>query len=148
MSGRWSARPAPVPGRTDAAPCLPAGPRIDVKSGDADQLNAITHPTTAQWADLANLRYTLLLGALERFLREPVERRAYLRGWCFAEMYALHKLTELLGKLPAGNGPASPLAALPFTSPTWSGDDGAEWADLVAAFEQSQMLVSHMLAPS
>ncbi len=123
---------------------LPSGARIVIDPGGADRQGAITHPTTAQWARLADLRYALLLGALERYLREPVEDRAYLRGWCFAEMYALRKLASLLGGMPAGTGQAATVAAVPFTPPVWPNDE-AQWPDLAAAFAQGQTITAALL---
>lgn len=123
---------------------LPAGARIVVRPGGPDGDDVVSHPTTAQWAELADLRYALLLGCLERYLRAPADDRAFLRGWCFAEMYALRKLATLLRTMPAGSG-TTPVAAVPFNPPVWPGE-GPEWADLAAAFEKSVMIAGVLIA--
>lgn len=114
---------------------VPAGPRIVLDPGGSGG-NVISHPTTIRWARLADLRYAILLGSLERYLRAPTDDRAFLRGWCFADMFALKKLAEFLAAMPRGNGDASEVAAVPFTLPGWL-ETGPQWSDLAEAFGAS-----------
>jgi hypothetical protein len=117
---------------------VPAGSRIVLDASGSGE-NVISHPTTLRWARLADLRYAVLLGALERYLLAPAEDRAFLRGWCFAEMFALGKLADLLRRMPRGADGAPHVAALPFSLPAWL-DTGAQWSDLVSAFDESMTI--------
>ena len=116
---------------------VPAGSRIVLDASGSEE-NVISHPTTLRWARLADLRYAILLGSLERYLLAPAEERAFLRGWCFAEMFALSKLAEFLRRMPrAASARSAPqVAALPFNPPEWL-TTGAQWSDLVTTFEES-----------
>jgi hypothetical protein len=114
---------------------VPAGDSI-VLDADGSGGNVISHPTTLKWARLADLRYAVLLGALERYLLAADDDRAFLRGWCFAEMSALGKLAVLLRRMPRSAKSAPEVAALPFTLPAWL-QEGTQWSDLAAAFEES-----------
>jgi Ferritin-like len=72
----------------------------------------IAEPRTRGWAQLADLRYALLLGAIEHHLRTADEDdRSTFAGWAFAEMNALKNTSPILMALPRGTG----IAALPFT---------------------------------
>ena len=117
---------------------VPAGNRIILDPNGSGE-SAISHPTTVRWARLADLRYAVLLGALERYLVAPVDDRAFLRGWCFAEMFALRKLAGFLIQLPRGVSAPSQVAALPFTVPAWLATGGG-WPDLAAAFDESMKI--------
>src|SRR6185312_675802 len=77
-----------------------------------------TDPATAsrtdRWAHLADLRYGLLLGFIEDYLRTPpTDDRTNLKDWAFAEMFNLAFLADQLAILPQNGGKA----ALPFTLP-------------------------------
>jgi hypothetical protein len=121
---------------------VPAGNQIVLdEAGSGD--NVISHPTTMRWARLADLRYAILLASLERFLRAPASDRAFLRGWCFAEMFALRKLADLLRGMPRGVKSAPDVAALPFNLPRWLAT-GAQWSDLVAAFGESMTIAQDL----
>jgi hypothetical protein len=113
---------------------VPAGSRIVLDPNGSGE-SVISHPTTVRWARLADLRYAVLLGALERYLLAPVDDRAFLRGWCFAEMFALSKLAEFLRRMPRGVSGSPQVAALPFTVPAWLAT-GGQWSDLAAAFDE------------
>lgn len=117
---------------------VPAGSRIVLDEGGSGE-NVISHPTTIRWARLADLRYAILLASLEQYLRAPNGDRAFLRGWCFAEMFALRKLGDILRRMPRGVGNAPRVAAIPFNLPGWL-TTGAQWADLVAAFGESMTI--------
>jgi hypothetical protein len=117
---------------------VPAGSHIILDPNGSGE-SVISHPTTVRWARLADLRYAVLLGALERYLLAPVDDRAFLRGWCFAEMFALSKLAEFLIQLPRGVSAPPQVAALPFTLPTWLAT-GGRWPDLAAAFDESMTI--------
>jgi Ferritin-like len=117
---------------------VPAGSRIVLDPNGSGE-SVISHPTTMRWARLADLRYAILLGALERYLLAPVDDRAFLRGWCFAEMFALSKLSGFLLQLPRSVSAPPQVAALPFTVPTWLAT-GGQWPDLAAAFDESMTI--------
>jgi Ferritin-like len=117
---------------------VPAGSRIILDPNGSGE-GVISHPTTVRWARLADLRYAVLLGALGRYLLAPVDDRAFLRGWCFAEMFALRKLAEFLARLPRSVSAPQQFAALPFTVPTWLAT-GGQWPDLAAAFDESMTI--------
>ena len=122
---------------------VPAGSRI-VLDENGSGADVISHPTTVQWARLADLRYGILLGALGRYLLASVEDRAFLRGWCFAEMSALRKLADVLRRMPRGVNSAPQVAALPFNPPAWL-VTGAQWPDLAAAFDGSMTIARGLL---
>jgi hypothetical protein len=83
---------------------VPTDPRAD----------AIAEPRTRRWAQLADLRYGLLLGFIEHhLLTSDADDRANLAGWAFTEMFRFRGLAEKLVTLPQGSG----VAALPFTLP-------------------------------
>ena len=96
-----------------------------------------------RWARLADLRYAILLASLERYLRAPNGDRAFLRGWCFAEMFALSKLADVLRRMPRGVKSVPHVAALPFNLPGWL-TRGAQWSDLVAAFGESMTIAQDL----
>jgi Ferritin-like len=121
---------------------VPAGSGIVLDAGGSGD-NVISHPSTMRWARLADLRYAILLASLEQYLRAPTDDRAFLRGWCFAEMFALSKLAELLRRLPRGVKSAPDVAALPFNLPDWLAT-GAQWSDLVAAFGESMTIAQEL----
>jgi Ferritin-like len=86
------------------ARAVPTDPRPDT----------ITEPRTRRWAQLADLRYGLLLGFIEHHLRTShADDRANLSRWAIEEMFNLSALAGQLGTLPHGSG----VAALPFTLP-------------------------------
>ncbi len=122
---------------------VPAGNRIVLDEGGSGP-NVISHPTTIQWARLADLRYAILLGALERYLRAPTRDRAFLRGWSFAEMYALRRLSEFLPTMPRSEQNATDVAAAPFNVPPWL-DTGAQWSDLADAFSESITIATTLI---
>jgi hypothetical protein len=123
---------------------VPAGSSIILDTNGSGD-NVISHPTTVRWARLADLRYAVLLGTLERYLLAPVDDRAFLRGWCFAEMFALSKLAGFLRQLPRSASASPQVAALPFTVPAWLAT-GGQWPDLAAAFEESMTIARGLQA--
>ena len=81
-----------------------------------------TDPATAsrtdRWAHLADLRYGLLLGFIEDYLRtlptsDRPDDRTNLKDWALEEMFTLAFLADQLATLPQNGGNA----ALPFTLP-------------------------------
>jgi hypothetical protein len=96
--------PFPPPGAWNPTHAVPTDPRPD----------SIVEPRTRRWAQLADLRYALLLGFIEHhLLTSDADDRANLAGWAIAEMFMLGTLAEKLVTLPQGSG----VAALPFTLP-------------------------------
>jgi hypothetical protein len=121
---------------------VPMGSRIVLdEHGSGD--NVISHPTTIRWARLADLRYAILLASLERYLRAPTGDRAFLRGWCFAEMFALKKLGEFLPGMQRAAQGATEKAALPFNLPGWLAK-GAQWSDLAAALGEAMTIAQDL----
>lgn len=97
--------PFPPAGAWTPARAVPTDPRPD----------AIIEPRTQRWAQLADLRYALLLGFIEHhLLTSGADDRANLAHWSIAEMFMLSRLAGKLATLPQGSG----VAALPFTLPT------------------------------
>jgi len=96
--------PFPPPGAWNPTHAMPTDPRPD----------AIVEPRTKRWAQLADLRYGLLLGFIEHhLLTSDAEDRAHLASWAINEMFTLRSLAGKLATLPQDNG----VAALPFTLP-------------------------------
>jgi Ferritin-like len=96
--------PFPPEGVWSPTHAVPTDPRPD----------AIVEPRTRRWAQLADLRYALLLGFIEHHLLTTDEDdRVNLAGWAIGEMFMLRSLAEKLATLPQGSG----VAALPFTLP-------------------------------
>ena len=89
---------------------------------------AITEPRTQRWAQLADIRYGLLLGFIEHYLlTAEAEDRANLSRWAIAEMFTLGSLAGKLVTLPQGNG----VSALPFRLPAslhLPSTDAERWA--------------------
>ncbi len=98
---------------------VPHGSNIRVATEGPSDDNDITHRQSARWARLADLRYAILLGALEQYLRSRSTDRGFLAGWCFAEMFHLKKLAQFLTaqpRKPDGNA-SEAAAAVPFSLP-------------------------------
>jgi Ferritin-like len=76
----------------------------------------VTASRTDRWAHLADLRYSLLLGFIEQYLRTSAttDRANLSTNWALnGEMFTLASLAETLATLPQNGG----VAALPFTLP-------------------------------
>ena len=130
---------------TNPAPgvaAVPAAAVIVVDENSTDPIS-ISHPDSVRWARLADLRYGILLGSLEMYLRTPPAEREFLRGWCFAEMFAISKLAQFLTRLPRSTATTPTVAAIPFNLPDWSGDVAA-WQDLVDCFTASTALIGQL----
>lgn len=127
---------------------VPSTAVIAVDSTSPDP-NAISHADTVPWARLADLRYAVLLGSLEMYLTAPANDREYLRGWCFAEMFAIKILSRYLIQRPRNAGSSLPpaMAALPFNLPEWSGNS-VTWSDLVSTFNESVTIAERLHAQS
>jgi Ferritin-like len=96
--------PFPAAGAWKPTHAVPTDPRPD----------AIVEPRTKRWAQLADLRYALLLGFIEHYLlTSEADDRANLAGWAIGEMFTLGSLAGKLVTLPQDSG----VAALPFTLP-------------------------------
>jgi hypothetical protein len=130
-------------GRPAGVRDVPAGSHIVLDPNGSGE-NVISHATTVRWARLADLRYAILLGALERYLLAPPDERAFLRGWCFSEMFALSKLAEFLRHMPRSDSASPEVAALPLTVPGWLAT-GGQWSDLAAAFEEGRTITQELL---
>jgi hypothetical protein len=79
-------------------------------------LASITEAATRRWAELADIRYALLLGFVEHYLLSSGDSRKLLTGWIFAEMRSrLGYIARALTAMPLGTEGAA--AAVPFTLP-------------------------------
>ena len=109
-------------------PPFPAGEWIPTRKVSTDpRIAAIDNPSTRRWAELADLRYGLLLGFVEHYLLTSGDDRKLLTAWIFAEMrsrvgYLARKLTTM----PTGDGDG--VASIPFTLPVLLHLPGAETA--------------------
>jgi hypothetical protein len=87
---------------------VPTDPRLD-----AD----FTEPRTKRWAQLVDLRYALLLGFIEHYLRSAGDNRDLLAGWIIAEMRSrVAFMARRLTGMSRDGGTAK--AAVPFTLPS------------------------------
>jgi Ferritin-like len=109
----------PFPATGDWVPTIDV-PIDPVVSNDSSDPSAISNPATQPWANLANLRYAILLGFLEEYLSEnPLAPRNFLHDGCFAEMTRhLKPLSNKLVTMPRATS-SSGKAALPFTLPSY-----------------------------
>ena len=97
--------PFPADGEWTPTRDVPTDPTVE----------ALADPRTRRWAELADLRYALLLGFVEDLLL-PGARRPLLVGWIFAEMRSrLAVIARRLTTMPRGAGGG--VAAVPFTLP-------------------------------
>ena len=126
------------------AAAVPSAAKIFIDEQSADP-QVISHPETARWARLANHRYGILLGTLEMYLRLPAPDRQFLLGWCFAEMFALKKLSNYLTKKPRTSQVGPNVGAVPFTLPAWTGH-AVTWDDLEGEFSAAAAEVAAIQA--
>jgi hypothetical protein len=91
---------------------VPIDPRI---SNDGADPNAISDPIAKDWAQLADLRYALLLGFLEQYFLTAPADRVFLRAYAIDEMRTLTALSRKLVTL--ARSATGGMAALPFTLP-------------------------------
>lgn len=88
---------------------VPTDPKVDADFSDL---------RTRRWAQIADIRYALLLGFVEHYLRITGGERAILTGWIVAEMRSrLAYMARQLATMPRGGGGPSSVAAVPFTLP-------------------------------
>jgi hypothetical protein len=82
-------------------PAFPAGEWIPTRNVSTDpQVTYIVDQRTRRWAELADLRYGLLLGFVEHYLLTSGDDRKLLTAWIFAEMrsrvgFLARKLTTM-----------------------------------------------------
>ncbi|MGP0087522.1 MAG: ferritin-like domain-containing protein [Steroidobacteraceae bacterium] len=121
-------RQFPADGTWSPSRPLPTNPTASTKPDPdpAREGNRITDPVAQRWAQLGNVRYSLLLHFLSHALsiESPVasgERtsRGLLISWTFGEMYNLRSVADVLAGLPRrpGEDPAKAAAGLPFDLP-------------------------------
>ncbi|MFL5330280.1 MAG: ferritin-like domain-containing protein [Gemmataceae bacterium] len=114
--GDGTITPFPTPGGWNPTLDVPTDPKT--VGVDADP-SVISHPTTALWAKLADVRYAILLGCLEEYLKnQPLLNRQNLCTICIDEMRT--NFRGLSDKLVAMNrkSTGTAKAALPFELPT------------------------------
>ena len=98
---------------------------------DPSLVDDITDVRSRRWAELADIRYALLLGFVEHYLLSSGDDRSFLTGWIFAEMRSrIGFMARRLTAMPRGTGGASAVAAVPFTLPSalhLPGVEAARW---------------------
>ena len=113
------------------APAFPAGEWIPTRNVSTDpRVTNIVDPHTRRWAELADLRYGILLGLAEHYLLTSGDDRKLLTAWIFAEMRSrLGYIARQLTTMPTGVGDG--VASIPFTLPAplhLPGAETARWA--------------------
>ena len=108
-------------------PAFPDGEWLPTRDVPIDpRLATFPHARTRRWAELADLRYGLLLGLVEHYLVARGDDRELLTAWVFAEMRSrLAVLARRLTTLPTG-APEGGVAGAPFTLPVPIHLPGAE----------------------
>ncbi|CAA9474478.1 MAG: hypothetical protein AVDCRST_MAG67-428 [uncultured Solirubrobacteraceae bacterium] len=120
--GQTGVVPFPAPSEWTPTRDVPTDPTVgDI--GDA---------RTRRWAELADIRYALLLGFVEHYLLARAVHRDLLTAWIFAEMRSrIGYIARLLTTLPRGDATATAaVAAIPFTLPAvihLPADEAARW---------------------
>jgi hypothetical protein len=114
------------------------------------KLTDFTHPRTRGWAELADVRYALLLGFLGHYMGTSGDVRRILTGWIFAEMRSrLGFIARELTSMPADNDPSSTdCAAAPFTLPrllTLPDDEGTRWCVHLVRTTEAIAIVQRLL---
>ncbi|MEA2195020.1 MAG: hypothetical protein QOG42_1454 [Solirubrobacteraceae bacterium] len=127
---------------------FPAGAWLPTRDVPTDpKLEDIGDPATLRWAELADLRYALLLGFVEHYLLATVEDRQVFIGWIFAEMRSrLGFIARELTAMPRG---PDGIAAVPFTLPAQlhlPGDEAARWSLHAERTQAAIAKVEEMLA--
>jgi hypothetical protein len=119
--------------RGDGAPLAfpagePAGEWVPTRRVSKDpRVGDIADQRTRRWAELADLRYGLLLGLVEHYLLTTGDDRKLLTAWIFAEMRTrVGFLARKLTAMPTGDGDG--VASIPFTLPVPLHLPGAETA--------------------
>ena len=112
-------------------PAFPAGEWIPTRNVSTDpRVTDIVDPHTRRWAELADLRYGILLGLAEHYLLTSGDDRKLLTAWIFAEMRSrLGYIARQLTTMPTGVGDG--VASIPFTLPAplhLPGAETARWA--------------------
>jgi Ferritin-like len=107
---------------------FPAGEWVPTRRVSKDpRVGDIADRRTRRWAELADLRYGLLLGLVEHYLLTTGDDRKLLTAWIFAEMRT--RVGFLARKLTAmPTGVADGVASIPFTLPVPLHLPGAETA--------------------
>jgi hypothetical protein len=128
---------------------VPTNPNTDFPPNET----SITHQTARRWASLFNLRYALLLSALQHALSSAaVTDREVLLGWVFEEMNdsagALPQLFAKLVTLPldnlSGRIAAGPFELPPTMSPSHQLQDW--WRHHLDILDASRELIERMSA--
>lgn len=133
-----------------ADPAFPDGEWTPTRDVPTDPRPAdLADPRTRRVAELADLRYGLLLGLVEHCLVADGDDRLLLVGWAFAEMRSrLAVLGRRLTTLPAG-GPRGGVAAAPFTLPVpvhLPGAEPARWRLHARRLQAAVDVVEELLA--
>jgi hypothetical protein len=138
--------------RGDAdTPAFPAGDWIPTRNVSTDpRVTDIVDQHTRRWAELADLRYGILLGLTEHYLLTSGDDRKLLTAWIFAEMRSrVAYIARQLTTMPTGVGDG--VASIPFTLPAplhLPGAETARWALHKQHIEASIAKVQEMQAAS
>jgi hypothetical protein len=109
-------------------PAFPGGQWIPTRNVSTDpRVTDFVDQRTQRWAELADLRYGLLLSLVEHYLLASGDDRKLLTAWIFAEMRSrVGFLARKLTTMPSGVGDG--VASIPFTLPVPLHLPGAETA--------------------
>jgi len=138
--------------RGDAStPAFPAGEWIPTRNVQTDpRASDITDQRTRHWAELADLRYGILLGLIEHYLLTSGDDRKLLTAWIFSEMRSrVGYIARQLTTMPTGTGDG--VASIPFALPAplhLPGAETARWALHKQRTEASIAKVQEMRAAS
>lgn len=94
---------------------VPAGAAIEIAFADGGE-HFISNTLARPWARLAEMRYQIMLSALDHYLHSPPDDREFLIAWCFGEMFHLKMLGGFLAVRPQ-KADGSGNAAIPFNLP-------------------------------
>lgn len=131
--GRGGIIPFPAEGQRVLTREVPTDPKPGVD---------ITEPRTKRWAELADIRYALLLGFTEHYLLTSGGDRSLLTGWIFTEMRSrLGFIARELTTMPRGAAGGS-VAGAPFTLPARLHLPGAETARWTIHKERTEAAIA------
>jgi hypothetical protein len=139
--GGGGVAPFPEPSAWTPTRAVPVDPNV----------GSIGEPRTKRWAELADIRYALLLGLLEHYLLASGDDRRLLVAWVVAEMRSrIAFIARELTAMPLGGGAgAGAVAAIPFTLPAelhLPADEPARWGVHRARTEAAIAKVEEMQA--
>ncbi|HEX8396261.1 MAG TPA: ferritin-like domain-containing protein [Pyrinomonadaceae bacterium] len=131
--GREGFIPFPAAGKWTPTREVPTNPKLGID---------IVEPRTKRWAELADIRYALLLGFVEHYLLTSGGNRNLLTGWIFTEMRSrLGFIARRLTTMPRG-GVEGAVAGAPFSLPARLHLPGAETARWTLHKERTEAAIA------